>query len=278
MTHPHFFILKTSLLLFFFCATSTSYLAATNNLRIPDSRSLSMGGNGAAHAPLFNPALLALRTQKELRMDYYNRYSMKELATLSSGFCFPNHRLPVGFHLASFGYDQYRESLFRLSAGKRLNTCWALGVSMQYALLQSELFETNASRISADAGIAFCPTEEWLITASIINFPSASLRNAEVDTQRMTEYLMEINANWQMIDNLLITGGAAHGHEVPFAASVGIEYLCYEDFLLRTGLRTTPLQPSLGVGYRFSIWTTDVMTSYHPVLGTCIGMGLSYAF
>jgi hypothetical protein len=268
---------KWSFVFLIFCTYSV-FAGATDNLRISDSRSLSMGGNGAAHSPFFNPALLALRTQKELRLDYYNRYSLKELSTISGGFCYPNRILPAGFHVASFGYDQYRESLFRFSAGKRLNTYWALGVSVEYALLQSELFETDASRLSTDIGLSLCPEDDWLITLSVINFPSVSLGGEEVDNERIATYLLEMNVNWMIVDNVLITGGAAHCRETPFSASLGMEYLLFGDFRLRAGIRTVPFLPSLGIGCRFSAVTADVVAIYHPVLGACTGLGLSYSF
>lgn len=37
---------------------------AVDNLRIPDIRSLGMGGNGVTQSVLFNPALVALNTVK----------------------------------------------------------------------------------------------------------------------------------------------------------------------------------------------------------------------
>ncbi|MDR1676321.1 MAG: hypothetical protein LBR86_07630 [Tannerella sp.] len=251
---------------------------ARDNLRFPDTRTLGMGGNGATHAVLFNPALLALLERKEVRTDYFNRYAMKELATVSGGFCFPNRILPAGLHVASFGYDEYRESMFRLSAGKRLNAFWTLGVSVQYALIQSELFESEASRLSTDIGASFQPADNWLITCSAINVPSVSLNSEEVDSERIGTYLIELGVNWQLVDNLLITGSMAHSKETRRSGSLGMEYRLYGDFHLRTGVRTSPFRPSLGAGYRFAGLMADVAMIYHPVLGISTGLGISFSF
>jgi hypothetical protein len=237
-----------------------------------------MGGNGAAHSALFNPALLALQEKKEIRTDYFNRYAMKELATVSGGFRFPNRILPAGLHIASFGYDEYRESMFRLSAGKRLNACWALGVSVQYALIQSELFESDASRLSTDIGVSFQPVDNWLITFAAINIPSISLNSEEVDSERIGAYLIELGVNRQLIDNLLITGSVAHNRETRWSGSLGMEYRPYDDFHLRAGVHTSPFCPSLGAGYRFAGLTADIVAVYHPVLGVSTGLGLSCSF
>jgi hypothetical protein len=254
------------------------FTLARDNLRFPDTRTLGMGGNGATHSALFNPALLAWQEQKEVRIDYFNRYEMKELASLSGGFCFPNRILPAGLHIASFGYDEYRESMFRLSAGKRLNTRWTLGVSVQYALIQSELFETAVSRLSTDIGVAFQPADNWLITFSSVNVPSVSLNSGDVDSERIGTYLIEFGFNWQLIDPLLITGSMAHNKQTRQEGSLGVEYRPYDHFHLRSGVRTAPFRPSLGAGYRFAGLTTDVVMVYHPLLGISTGLGLSCSF
>ncbi|MDR3193894.1 MAG: hypothetical protein LBT76_01205 [Tannerella sp.] len=254
------------------------FISARDNLRLADVRTLGMGGNGVTHAVLFNPALLAWQDRKDARIDYFNRYSIKELATVSGGFCLPNRILPAGLHIASFGYDEYRESMFRLSVGKQLNDCWALGVSVQYALLQSVIFETDASRLSTDIGASFRPAEYWFLSLSVINFPSVSLNSESVDSERIAAYLIELGVNWQMMDDLLLTGGLAHNREAPLCASMGMEYRPFPDFHLRAGVKTSPFLPSVGAGYAFAGVTVDVVMIYHPILGVSTGIGLSCSF
>ena len=270
--------MRNLFVIFFFACVFCGSSKATDNLRIPDIRTLGMGGIGTAHSALFNPALLALRTKRELRIDYYNRYSIKELATISGGLCVPNTILPFGLHITSFGYDAYRESIFRLSAGKQLNETIALGIGLQYGLLQSELFETTASRLSTDIGVAFRIVDNLLITASAINFPSVELNSEDIDSERITSWMVGLGMNWFVLDNLLITGGMMRNEETSFGASIGIEYQPFSDFHLRAGLQSAPFRPSLGIGYRFAMLTADIVMIYHPILGVSTGLGLSYSF
>ena len=272
------YIMNNRVVISFFCCVICCLSKATDNLRIPDIRTLGMGGIGTAHSVLFNPSLLAVPKESELRIDYYNRYSLKELATVSGGLCFRNNVLPLGLHIASFGYEAYRESMFRFSAGKLLNKNLTLGISLQYALLQSELFETSASRLSADFGVSWQVVDNWLITASVINFPSKILKSENIDSERIASYAIEFGVNWQIFNNLLITGGARRNGETPIGAAFGIEYQPFTDFHLRAGVCSTPFRPSLGIGYRFSKIMADVVMIYHPVLGVSTGLGLSYSF
>jgi len=271
-------VMKKRLVVCCCCSLICLLVHATDNLRIPDIRTLGMGGIGTAHSALFNPALLAIRTESELRLDYYNRYSLKELGTVSGGLCFHNELLPMALHIASFGYDAYRESMFRFSVGKQLNMKLALGIGVQYALLQSELFETGASRLSTDIGVSFRVVDNWLITASVINFPSIIINSENIDSERIATWAAEVGVNWNVLNNLLITGGVMRNRETPIGASIGMEYRPFPDFHLRAGLKSAPFRPSLGIGYRLAAFSADVVMIYHQVLGISTGLGLSYTF
>ena len=86
---------------------------AVDNLRIPDIRSLGMGGNGVTQSVLFNPALVALHTNKVLHLEYFNRYGVKELGTVGIGFVYPNPLLSAGVDI-SCG-KKYRSSFPQMS-------------------------------------------------------------------------------------------------------------------------------------------------------------------
>ncbi|MDR1380421.1 MAG: hypothetical protein LBJ47_02970 [Tannerella sp.] len=262
------------LLGWFACLTAV----ATDNLRIPDLRALSIGGGGVTETPLYNPALLAIREQSTLYANYYNRYSVSELATMSGGFYYLNDILPAGIEITSFGYDEYRESLFRLSAGKQIASKWSLGVAVQYVLLQSELFEESSGRISADVGITYRPVENVLTGLSILHTPAIRTGDRNFDNRHVAPYSIQLGFNWDIINMVLITGSLEHGREENIAGSFGMEYMPFDDFKVRTGIRTAPLRPSFGVGYRFAGINVDVGSVYHSVLGASLGIGLSFSF
>ena len=266
------------ILVFLTLCGSTAW--ATDNLRLPDARSLSMGCNAGAHSAFFNPSLLGIQTMRSLRVDYLSPYSVAELATVSAGFYNPNRLLPFGLNVASFGFDEYRESMFRISAGKQLNALWAAGIGVQYALLQSVAFESDAACISTDIGMVYKPIETVLISLSVVNFPSRILHSEGVsDKRRITPFLAELNANWDVLETVMITGGFAHSKETPLLASVGMEYYLMDDFCFRMGVRIPTDKMSLGVGYHLlSCVLVDATAVYHHILGVSMGLGLSYFY
>lgn len=258
--------------------TVCCFAGATDRLRPADTRTAGMGGQGVTLSSLLNPSLPAMMPKREVRTDYLNRYNIKELGTLSGGLCYPNTLLPFGAHVASFGYDEYRESMFRFSVARRLSRFWSLGVSLQYVLLQSELFERDVARIAVDVGAAFHPSDDWLIALSVINFPSVSIGERETNGKNPTMRRVLLGMNYWVAEKVLFLVGMETCKEVPFSFSAGMEYEAFSDFRIRSGISTHPFLPSAGVSYTLVGLTADVAFWYHPVLGAGSGFGLSFSF
>ena len=270
--------MKNTLLLLLIGCFGCLSAGAIDNLRIPDLRTLSLGGGGVTETPLYNPALLAVLTKHKLYANYYNRYSVSELATMSGGFYFKNNILPAGVEITSFGYDEYRESLFRLSLGKQIAEKWTVGVAVQFMLLQSQLFEESSGRISSDVGITFRPVENVLTGLSILHLPSVKVGDKTIDNRHIASYSMHFGFNWQAMNTVLITGTADYCEEDRVTGSFGIEYIPLDNFSIRAGLRSSPLRPSFGIGYQLGDIQLDAGMVYHAVLGISMGFGLSFSF
>ncbi len=251
---------------------------AVDNLRLTDMRSVGMGGNGVTQSVLFNPALVTLHSDKVVHIEYFNRYGVKELGTAGIGFVYPDSRLSAGVNISSFGYDKYRETLFRLSLGKQLDEWWRIGVSFQCTVLQTELLEEVPKQLSTDVGILFVPVDKLLIGMLIMNFPSVAINKQNSEIKYFTSYSVQIGFQWEVMNSLFIVGTLESNKEHTLTGNAGIEYTPFKDFHIRAGMQATPLLPTLGVGYRLSGFTVDVATVYHPVLGVSTGLGLSYSF
>lgn len=248
------------------------------NLRVADTRVSGLGGSTAVYSPLFNPAVTAFLAHRQVRGDYFDPYGMKELGTVSAGLSMPNRLLPFGVHIASFGYEKYRESMFRLSASKRLSGMWSLGVSVQYVLLQSEIFEQDGQRLSADLGVALRPTDEWMFGLSVLHCPAASIGSDEVNDARLTPFTVVSGARYMVAEGMELSAGGVYRRGEPFVCSVGVEYVPLTHFQLRAGVKSAPFSPSLGVSYSLIGLTLDTAICYHTVLGTSVGIGLAYSF
>lgn len=253
-------------------------LVAVDNLRLPDMRSLGMGGNGVTQSILFNPSLIALSQVKSIHIAYMNRYLVKELSTVGIALQYPNKLFSAGVNISSFGYDKYRESRFRLFMGKQLHEKWTLGLAVAYSLLQTELFHDRPACVSADVGATFSPVDKLLVGMLIMNFPSVSIGNSETDIKEFMGYSLQIGFQWEVISHLLIAACLGADKENTMMGNLGLEYQIFDSFSLRAGIQTAPLLPSFGVGYGFSLFKIDAGFLYHPLLGISTGIGISVSF
>lgn len=269
--------MKSHLILFILASMYTRSFAV-DNLRLADMRCIGMGGNGVTQSILFNPSLLALKEDKVLYTDYFNRFGIKELGTVGAGFYYPNPILSTGVNISSFGYDKYRESMFRLAFGKRVGRKWQIGISIQYSILQAELADQQPQRLAIDIGTVYSPVDNLLIGMLILNFPSIEIANEDIDIKDFTSYSVQIGFQWMIINSLLIAATLETNKEYTLSGSIGIEYQPFTDFHIRAGMQLAPLLPTMGIGYRFSRVTTDVTAIWHPVLGISTGIGMSYTF
>lgn len=261
-----------------FIGVFSSYLQAVDNLRLPDIRSIGLGGNGVTQSLLFNPSLIIFKEHKTIHMEYMNCYMLKELGTVSGYFLYPNRVLPAGVHLSAFGYDKYREIMIRSMAGKRLGERWTLGIGIQYSFLQAEILEEPGKRLSTDIGATFSPVDNLLVGLLIMNLPSISFGNKDIDSNDFKSYLLQIGFQWKIINSMLIIGSLGTSNEHSIEGNIGIEYNAFDSFRIRAGVQSSPLLPSLGLGYDFFRFTVDASLRYHPVLGMSTGVGLSFSF
>ena len=154
--------MKRKIVLFILIFVSL-YLNAVDNTRISDIRSMGMGVNGVTQSILYNPSLIAVQNKSNCHFNYFNRFEMKELSTFQGGVDFVNKFLPLSVDIFSFGYDAYRENMFRLSVAKKLGEQWFSGVAVQYRWMQTEFFEEIPQFLSTDIGILYNPVENMLL-------------------------------------------------------------------------------------------------------------------
>jgi hypothetical protein len=186
--------------------------------------------------------------------------------------------IPTGIEITSFGYDDYRESLFRLSLSKQIAEKWTIGVAAQYMLLQSVLFEESSGRISTDIGLTYKPVENVLTGLSVLHLPSVKVGDKSIDNKQIAPFMIQAGFNWKVINTVLITGCMDYCEEDRIAGSFGMEYMPFDNFSIRAGLRSSPLKPSFGIGYQLSDIRLDVGLLYHAILGVSMGVGISYSF
>lgn len=270
--------MKIILLITLLWVKTFSDLYAVNNLRLVDTRSMGMGENGVTQSTLFNPALLVFVDKRSVSVDYYNRYHVKELGNLTGGVYYPNPLLSTAFQVSTFGYDGYRQTMFRFPLAKQLHEKWSLGISFQYKMLQTELIDEDVSSLAVDIGATYTPVHNLLIGVLITDYPSVLFKNKNLDIESFTSYFLQLGFQWKVINRVLIVGSVEVNSDTSVISYGGIEYIPYDSFAIRMGIRGEVLQPTFGVSYTYQRFTIDASAVYHSVLGFSNGVGIQYSF
>jgi hypothetical protein len=241
-------------------------------------RSLGLGGSETVTSVLFNPSLAAWAEGARLEMNCFNRYSLKELCTLNAGGILPGHFVSTGLHVASFGYDDYRESLFRWATARQLGKRWALGVAVEYAMIQTATDEEDRrSALAADVGLSWYCSERLLLGLTIMNYPSADIGEKH-SREKFTPGTVQAGAQWTMTEAVLVSGNIGYAEGQALDCGIGLECTAFNDFHIRGGMKLSPPLPSFGIGYKYLRFGIDVAGVLHPLLGASSGMGVSYFF
>lgn len=237
-----------------------------------------MGGNGASESLLINPAGISLSTSQLIEINYFNKYLLNELSSVSILYACSSVPFPFAVNVSTFGYNKYRETMFRFSLSKQLSSRFILGISSQYSLLQTELYSEECMKVSTDVGILFIPVENMLIGLSITDLPYVRLDDKSINIEDFNYYYVQGGFNWQFINNMLIAVSTSYNNYTHIRFETGIEYIAYESFFIRGGIQTNPLTPAFGVGLKFSTIRLDVAVNHHSLLGISSGVGLTYSF
>lgn len=264
--------------LFLYFSVASFPLYATGFLHVTDPRVIALGGNGVVLCSSLNPAVSAFFSDKDLQLSYLNRYALKELNTASLDFHYHNEYLPFGVGVTSFGFDDYRESMFRLSGGKQLGKRWYAGIAVAYYWTQGKLLPYDYSSLAVGAGLIYKPVESFRFGMSVMNMPAIRLSNNNEGDSPNPDYILLAGFSWELLSGCTLSGQLENHEESALSYGVGISYAFLDDVEFRLGLRTDPLLPSGGIGYRFRSFRTDVSASYHQHLGVSTGIGFTYLF
>jgi len=132
--------------------------------------------------------------------------------------------------------------------------------------------------VSADVGLSYTASDKLLISAVVVNFPSATFGYEGREEPAFSAYLLEGGVQWEAFERVLICSAVEWTEEGGTGVHLGMEYRPYEEFAVRAGVRGFPMLPAMGLGYSFGNVRVDAAAVYHPTLGVSMGAGVSYSF
>ena len=232
------------------------------------ARSASLGNASVCLDDVFsfyhNPAGLSSIDHVTAAAGYENRFLLKELQTQALVVAIPMKTGVISVGAQLYGYELFRTQKAGVGYSVKLAEKLSGGVQLNY--LGSRLPENYGSKhtASAEVGIIGELTENWKIGASVFNIGRAKLVDF-MDDRFST--VMRLGTSYSVSKKAIFLLEAEKHVEYKMRAKAGVEYLPSENFFLRFGAATQPVEMSFGFGYRFSSFQIDLGSAYHQRLG-----------
>ena len=118
--------------------------------------------------------------------------------------------------------------------------------------------------MTAEAGVYARFTDNWKMGFSVFNLNRAKLSDYEDDR---FSTIMRLGTSYLFSKKFLLSAEVEKDLDYALRFKSGLEYQVIEQFFLRAGVATTPLELSFGLGYHLKKVHIDFGTAYHQILG-----------
>ena len=225
-------MVKNLLIIFLFY----SFTSVAQGWQPMGSRSMSLSNATVALEDVWayhhNPAALSNLKKIEFGVSYENRFLLKELQSQGLVIAIPLKKGVISIGSQSFGYNQFRTYRNGLGYSMKLAEFLSVGVQLNHHFVRINSNYGNHQTVTAEVGA-----------------------------------LAKINDKWSVSEKVLFLAEAEKNIDYSIRFKTGIEYLPLDNFYVRGGFATAPIEFSFGLGYTFSgKYKLDLGSAYHQVL------------
>lgn len=220
-----------------------------------------------------NPGALGELETMSIGISYQNRFLLKQLQSQGFVYAQPLKVGVVSVGAQFYGYDQYRTQ--RIGAGYSMKLAKFLfaGVQMNYQGLQLNSNYGAHHSISAEAGVQALISEKWRVGISIFNIGRAKLSAFEDDRYST---MMRFGTSYSISDKVIVLAEAYKDLDFKVNFKGGVEYQAFENFFVRAGAASAPVEFTFGFGYKWKVVQLDLGSAYSQQLGWSPSFSLSY--
>lgn len=265
--------LRLLILLLFSCKFVCAQQYLTDARSVAVSNSFVAAGQETG-IPL-NIALLLNQNKSFVEVTAINKYSIKELTTLSAAFAKKiNSNNSLFFAIARNGTNMFAEQIVDAAISKRIAAKFSTGVRLKY-----HQWKTNDSKYSNYQ--TFIPELSFHVNAlSTINL-GVIVRNpvrSRIDANEKKKLPAEIIAGVSaLVSNKLIFSISSKSvTEKPSSVQAGIEYKYVSQFVLRAGYQSLPVSQSFGCELSLPNYNVAISIQTQSQLGLSSAISLTF--
>lgn len=245
------------------------FLAFSQGYQFVGSRSIALGNATVALEDVWafhhNPAALSGLKKISGGISYENRFAMRELQSQAYVVAYPLKKGVVSLGGQTFGYNALRTYRTGLGYSMQLSDLFSMGVQLNHHFVRINPAYGNNQTVTGEVGLLAKISANWQVGVSIVNLSRNKLSDFMED--RYTT-LLRIGTSYKMSPNLLLLAEAEKDVEHPIRFKTGMEYIPMENFFIRGGFSTQPVEYSFGVGYAYKgIYRLDVGSAFRQIIG-----------
>lgn len=222
-----------------------------------------------------NPGALANIENISLGLSYENRFLLKELQTQGAVVAIPMKVGVISVGLQSFGYKTYRSNRAGVGYSLKLTDRLSAGVQMNYQGTRIENYGSKHN-VTAEAGVIAKINDKIDFGFSIFNIGRTSVTRNPNDWYGT---FMRIGLSYKLNSRVLMLIEAQKEVQTDLRVKGAVEYQLVDDFYLRLGAASNPMELTFGVGYNTkSRLKIDLGSAFRQYLGWSPHFGLTYDF
>lgn len=221
-----------------------------------------------------NPAGISTENEMAFGILYESRFLLQELSTKSAFWLIPLANVPFSFSFSQFGEETYHENKFSLAVAKQLADRLHVGIQFHYVHLFLAENDQRPGAGMVDFGIQYELKNDFWIGAQLFNPYEIEIQQTSVEFSYPRIIRLGAHKTFQKL--LLVATELKKYDSSPVYFSCGMEVKIKEQFQARLGVETQWSSFSIGMGYTFRQFQTDLAFSYHQYLGYTPSFTLYY--
>jgi len=212
-----------------------------------------------------NPAGLTNLKKIEIGVSYENRFLLKELQSQGFVVAIPLKKGVISIGSQSFGYNQFRTFRNGVGYSMKLAEFLSVGVQLNHHFVRINPAYGNHQTVTAEVGAIAKINVKWSVAFSVFNITRNKLSDFASDRYAT---VLRIGAKYTVSEKVLFLAEAEKNVDYNLRFKTGIEYVPIDNFYIRGGFATAPIEFSFGLGYAFSgKYKLDLGSAYHQVFG-----------
>jgi len=241
---------------------------------IYDARSISMGSIKSVSenlSSIYNNPSITGCINNSIGVNYYNRYSMKELSDriIFIKQVFRDNSFGLMFH--KYGYDMYSENNVVFGYSKKLSNTLYAGLNMCYNYIKiGDKYYKNYNYLSTSAGLYYNLNKRLYIGTSLLNFSSTGNKYHQKNIS------LNIGISYMLYDYLKILTEISKNINYKEELKIGIDYNIKKSFHVTYGMIYPDARNSFGFGFDYRTLTFFISSYYHRYLGFSYASSIVY--